>query len=220
LIAGYSCDEDENVRACVWKGGTPSDLGTFGGDDSIARGINNFGQVVGEADVESGDYHAFLWQDGKMQDLGTFGGESSKALGVNDHTQIIGGLVDLSGYWRPWIWEDGSITYLGSLGGGNASPKCINNLGQVVGGSSTAGYEWHAFLWENEVMFDLNDYIPDESGWILDTACAINDSGWIAGYGTLEGESRAFLLTPVPEPVSISWIVMPLLFLLVKRKCS
>ena len=35
------------------------DLGTFGGDHSVARGINNFGQVVGIPQDDGGGYRAF-----------------------------------------------------------------------------------------------------------------------------------------------------------------
>jgi hypothetical protein len=38
--------------------------------------------------------------------------------------------------------------------------------------------------------------IPTKTGWILQEGAGINDSGQIAGYGTLHGELHAFLLTP------------------------
>jgi probable HAF family extracellular repeat protein len=119
---------------------------------------------------------------------------------LNNKSQIIGGLVDSRGQWQPWIWEDGTITPLGNLGGDYATPEDINDLGQVVGGSSTAAGGWHAFLWEDSVMYDLNDHIAAGSGWVLERARAINDSGWIAGYGSLRGEQLGYLLVPVaPE---------------------
>ncbi len=45
-------------------------------------------------------------------------------------------------------------------------------------------------------MLDLNHLIPANSGWLLQFANAINDQGQIAGYGTLNGQTEAFLLTP------------------------
>ena len=47
------------------------DLGTLGGRNSNAGGINNSGQVVGFADISSRSGHAFLYSDGQMQDLGS-----------------------------------------------------------------------------------------------------------------------------------------------------
>jgi hypothetical protein len=45
-------------------------------------------------------------------------------------------------------------------------------------------------------MQDLNNLIPAGTGWVLQEGAAINDVGQIAGYGTLNRQSHAFLLTP------------------------
>jgi hypothetical protein len=45
-------------------------------------------------------------------------------------------------------------------------------------------------------MLDLNNLIAPASGWVLNTARAINKSGQIVGTGTVGGHSHAFLLTP------------------------
>ena len=75
------------------------DLGTFAGGDfsnpnSVARAINNCGQVVGEAYTSSGVYHAFLHSgSGSLNlatdDLGTLGGAYSWANGTNNEGQVV-----------------------------------------------------------------------------------------------------------------------------------
>jgi probable HAF family extracellular repeat protein len=45
-------------------------------------------------------------------------------------------------------------------------------------------------------MRDLNNLLPPNSGWELTQALGINDKGQIVGYGTHDGQIRAFLLTP------------------------
>ncbi len=45
-------------------------------------------------------------------------------------------------------------------------------------------------------MIDLNDQIPAGSGWVLQYAAAINDAGWIVGWGRFGGQTQAFLLVP------------------------
>ncbi len=46
-------------------------------------------------------------------------------------------------------------------------------------------------------MQDLNSLIPAGSGWALSVARDINDAGQIVGEGVINGQQRAFLLTPV-----------------------
>ena len=45
---------------------------------------------------------------------------------------------------------------------------------------------------------------------MLNEAHGINDSGQIAGYGTIGGQQHAFLLTltPTPEPASLSLLAL------------
>lgn len=46
-------------------------------------------------------------------------------------------------------------------------------------------------------MQNLNNLIPKDSGWQLVLPTAINNRGQITGQGTINGQSHAFLLTPV-----------------------
>ncbi len=71
----------------------------------------------------------------------------------------------------------------------------INDKGQVVGALQT-GQNSHAFVWANGQMQDLNNLIPSDSGWVLSEARAINNKGRIVGFGTINGQTRAFLLKP------------------------
>src|SRR5512135_2075362 len=68
-----------------------SDLGTLGGTNGMAYGINNLEQIVGAAQTAIGNYHAFMFDGGRMVDLGTLGGSNSWAYGVNDHGWMVGG---------------------------------------------------------------------------------------------------------------------------------
>jgi probable HAF family extracellular repeat protein len=75
----------------LFSDGSVLDLGSLGGDEGEAYGINASGQIVGWSDNEFGDPHAFLYFDGVMHDLGVLpGGLWSWAWDVNSHGHVIG----------------------------------------------------------------------------------------------------------------------------------
>ena len=54
----------------------------------------------------------------------------------------------------------------------------------------------------------MNSLISPSSGWTLEDATGINNSGQICAYGTNpSGQTDAFLLTPVPEPSTITLLL-------------
>jgi probable HAF family extracellular repeat protein len=97
---------------------------------------------------------------------------------------------------------DGTMHDLGVVAGFVSSfGYGINASAEIVGAASN-GVTSHAFLDYQGRMVDLNSLVGNLGGWTLESAVAINDSGSIVGYGTLNGgtANEAFLLTPVPEP--------------------
>ncbi len=168
-------------RAFLWQAEQMTDLGTLGGNWVIAFGINELGQVAGASFAANGELHAFLWQEGVMTDLGTLGGKTSVAqprlppsCNLQLHPAAFGG------------------TAVGTFSLANG----INNSGQIVGRSIAANGEDHAFVWFGGLMTDLNSVIPAASGWTLVEGASINGSGQIVGFGTINGQTHAFLLTP------------------------
>ena len=103
---------------------------------------------------------------------------------------------------------------LGSLGGDVTEPTGLNKLGQVVGVSETATGALHAFLTRSDGGSLLNlETLPDVSnaGWSSLIAAAINDAGQIAGTGFINGQRRAFFLSPIPEPGTYSLMILGVL---------
>jgi probable HAF family extracellular repeat protein len=94
----------------------------------------------------------------------------------------------------------GHMQDLGTLGGTNSVAYGINSRGQVVGDSTLiSGFHQphYAFLYSGGRMQDLNNLLVSNPGWILTTARGINDASQIAGGGAINGQTHAFLLTPV-----------------------
>jgi probable HAF family extracellular repeat protein len=215
-VVGYSTTGQVNsyneplYHAFLWtpskpngKTGKMTDLGTLGGDLSIAYGVNRSGEVVGYAYNATGSFLAFLYNQGQMSSLGTLGGDWSIAYAVNDAGQIVGQAYTSNNVGaHAFLWQNGTMIDLGTLTGGNyASALAINSTGQEVVGTSTvpsnSGYLiYHAFVYEPGSMTDLNNLIPAGSGWLLQSATGVNDAGEIVGYGTYQGQQSGFLLTP------------------------
>jgi probable HAF family extracellular repeat protein len=74
-IAGTSPPAGGFPHAVLWRDDEIVDLGTLGGTDSYAYGINRFDQIVGTSDTLpprfSLFFHAFLWERDRLSDLNT-----------------------------------------------------------------------------------------------------------------------------------------------------
>lgn len=70
-----------------------TDLGTLGGTNGSATGLNNAGQIIGLSNL-AGDQvpHPFLWNRGTLIDLNTktTGGNPETANALNDAEEIVG----------------------------------------------------------------------------------------------------------------------------------
>jgi probable HAF family extracellular repeat protein len=167
-----------------------TDLGTLGGTESFAYGINDGGQVVGAARTSSGSSQAFLWNNGQMRNLGTLGGNSSRANGINNKGQVVGWANTSSGSSHAVLWNSSGIQDLGTLGGFASMAYGINNRGQVVGQSDT-GRGSRAFWWHNGAMKDLAPL----NRRIITSAHGINNRGQAVGwFSNGMDDSQAILL--------------------------
>jgi probable HAF family extracellular repeat protein len=162
------------------------DLGTLGGSESAAFGINATGQVVGESETTDGSRHAVSWtRAGGIVDLKTLGGADSTATAVNERGQVIGYSTTSNQQTHAFVWtREGGMIDIGTLGGAASYPAAINAAGEVVGYSQTADGSQHPFTWTR-------------SGGIVDlgfegTATAVSPSGEVVG----EAGGRAFTWTP------------------------
>jgi probable HAF family extracellular repeat protein len=201
------------TRAVFWNGDKIHDLGTLGGDESLATGITNDGMVVGMSTVDNNPEpfasvlgpwqsatHPFIWSHGKMFDLGTLGGpDAFVGVGCVNQGLLVGGSFTSSVAdpdtglppLHPFAFENGKLRDLGTFGGNFGFAQCGNNRGQVIGQSSLPGDSaFHPFLWNHGVLRDLGTLGGDNG-----TPIWLNDAGDVVGEADLPGNqtSHAFL---------------------------
>jgi probable HAF family extracellular repeat protein len=152
-------------------------LGTLGGADSIAYAINASGQVVGQADLASGQSHAFLADGGTLQDLGTLGGDNSAARALNSSGTVVGWSNDSSDptHQVTFILDSTGLRPLGLEG----IAYGINDSGAAVG--QTASGQGFLIAGHDPVLFTN----PDGRS----RASAINASGVVAGWDETDHDS-------------------------------
>jgi probable HAF family extracellular repeat protein len=188
-----------------------------GATASEATAVNAGGDVVGSFDSPGQSKHAFLRHPGGAVAILTPPGgldTDVEARGVNASGQVVGATNLRSGSppFMAILWSEGTARDLGTLNPTvpGAAALGINHRGDVVG-SSSVGFRclggdlgpcntaWHAFLYSDGQMRDLNELIPPDSGWVLETATAINDAGQIVAAGRyLSTSIGGVLLTPSP----------------------
>jgi probable HAF family extracellular repeat protein len=187
--------------------GTLTDVGTLAGN-TIARGVNSSGKVVGHSlqRVEDGtlQLRAFHWDGGPMQDLGTLGGPSSAGRGINDSGQVVGfaRTSPTDNQQRAFVTEKDAqgnmrLAPLGTLPGYSSSEAwAINESGQIVGRSSNTISSGRAFLYGKDqdgavTMQNLGVLSPADT---YSEAWALNSSGQVVGEsGSDESHGQAFL---------------------------
>ncbi|MHB9026344.1 MAG: Ig-like domain-containing protein [Armatimonadota bacterium] len=171
------------------------DLGTLGGTFSRALGINDAGQVVGEAQTEIGSYRAFRWTAaGGLQDLDPLATGESLAAAINADGQVAGsGIPDSEFSFYAFRWTDGDgVQFLGALGGSWSNGYGINDTGQVAGQAMTEAGAYHAFRWTSGG--DMQDL--GALGGETSVAYGINSAGQVVGQAeTLGGDNLAFRWT-------------------------
>jgi len=187
----------QQVRAFMSENGLMRDIGTLGGNDSMAVLINEMGAVCGFSSIntEINDttslptIHPFLWINEQMRDLGSLGGTLATTGSfvdgpwgrvMNDQAHVAGTSLLAGDEDRgAFIWRHGQMTDLGSLGGNATDAYAISNNDQVVGRSRTTNTpgSHHPFLWENGQMTDLGVAATCTRG----TAHTINSRGEVGG---------------------------------------
>ena len=192
--------------AFLWQNGNVTDLGRLPGDGfSEGLAVNNLGQVVGTSQSQSngGLPDFWLWQNGQIRQIqvpaaSTF---SNATAAINNRGHAVVSFYVSPTSQHSYLDDAGQITDLGNLRNFQSTrAQSINDADQIVGVAvppDVTRQQLVAFLWQNGQIIDLNTQIPSNSGWSLWEATGVNNNGQICGSGFINGQTHAFLLTPV-----------------------
>lgn len=223
-VAGSSTRGDGSLRAVIGLGkDSYTDLGSLGGGNGIALGLNGNDVATGWSTLASGARQAFRSTANGMQDLGTLAGfSSSEGRGINESGDVTG-FAGSFGSARAFLAiGNAPPTLLGALPFGMSSEALgLNDRRVVVGQTDYAAGPSHAFVWDPVTarMYDLNDLISFSFGGLITSAAGINNAGQIVGTALIGGQFHAVLLTPdrtpflpigtpVPEPGSWALLLL------------
>lgn len=229
MIMSFGLPYSYQTRAFRWKDRQLQDLGTLGGPDAMALGVNENGQIFGNSYTSSNpspacgnsDFGfdalttgAFLWQNGEMTNLGSLGGTCTNATAINNRGQIIGySFLAGDAVFHPFLWERGKLVDLGAGGGRQGAAQHLNEAGDIVGWTSLAGNEnvIHATLWSRGQITDLGTFGPGQCSAPL----AINARKQVVGVVSSDCDFsddpsiRAFLWQPGGQMLDLNTLISP-----------
>jgi probable HAF family extracellular repeat protein len=196
-----------STHAFLYSGGALQDLGTLpDGTFSEGKGINDLGQVTGEADTSAGCsdtssfnplcVHAFVYTPAKgMKDIGAPAGfKLAYGVAINNAGQVTGYAYTASNIEHAFTYSPGTgMTDIGVPAGFISSEGlAINAAGQVTGNATTSSGKVHAFLYSNGQMTVLGSLPAGQSSW----GRGINSLGEIVGISDSSSGETAFLYRP------------------------
>ncbi len=168
----------------VWRRGEITTLPTLGGNNGVANGINNRGQIIGHTETARLDptcdppqvlnYQPVIWEKGYAHKLPTIPGDPDGFVNtINDKGQAGGDTVacNLSS-GHPVLWQNGKATAITGM-----EPVDINNRWEATGTGGDANGVQHAALWRNGVVTIL-ETLPDAAE---SHGNSINDKGQVTG---------------------------------------
>lgn len=194
-------------------------MGSLTGSSSsqcYGQDINSQANIAGYGQNAQNNYRSFRSNGASLIDMGGFPNPlifepplESFGQAINDNNTVAGYYKLSPSRFKAFVkTASGAYEDLGLLPGSNvlddsAQAWGINGSGEIVGSCEVGNANHRAFIYESVggvwQMNDLNNRIPAGSGWVLEHAMDISNTGYIVGYGKKNGQVRAFLLRPAVE---------------------
>lgn len=213
-VAAGSVDGGSLEQATWYTLSAATVITTTGPGGTVMRtafGVNDNGIICGNGiDPNDAARNVGMRYDlnlDQMTEVGALPGmNGALCFGISNAGHITGSSMLNQGSGMPFIWTSGggmaaiplpSGATSGSGRGVNSSGCCVGNAGGVF------AVPW---LYDGVQTYRVQDLIPAGSGWDLSmntssSALGISDNGVIVGTGVFNGNTRAYVMIPVPPCV-------------------
>lgn len=206
-MGGFSTVGLTSTKTAISSNGLPvitiTNLHTQGGSllggysGSYAAGINETGQVVGQAlRTNITAYVPFIAANGgTMTEINPLGGTAGgTARDINNVGQVVGGAYttgNAANHAYLYNTGNGTATDIGAQIAGSTTSEAfaVNDAGQVAGAYNTPSNAQRAFLYSGSSATDLGTLGGSQA-----KATSLNDAGQVVGWATTAGNAtHAFL---------------------------
>ncbi len=165
----------------------PIDLGHLGRTQTVAKGINDAGQVVGWSKDSAGRMQAFAWSNGTMIGLGFLpGGTTSVANAINNAGEITGEAYVSTTNYHAFLYASNLIADLGTWGGPYSVGNAINGKREIAGWSypppSITNFAFGPFLWRTNFFVGIRPFHNKQTAG----AWGLNSNGYLVGNTILD----------------------------------
>lgn len=183
-LSGIALGAPPRPRRAVSADGVSYPGSTF----TIAFGVNNSDQIVGQYGDATGNAHSFLFENGLYTNVDPPNARSSSAQGINDNGDIAGTYADFAGSTHGYLIHLGVFTAIDFPGAAATVVNRMNSSGDMVGtyGDSPQG-PFHGFVLHAGVYKSI-----DPPGSAHTEAWGINDLGQIVGFYSLATGSSVY----------------------------
>ena len=162
-------------NAFAFQGSSYVLLNVPGAIQSSGLGINTSGDIVGDYQDSSGNYHGFLYDGSRYTTIDYPGSVATYAWDINDSGLIVGTYSDSNSIYHGFLYDGKAFTAVTFPGADNTFAYSINSSGDLVGTYETNST--HGFLLTNGSYFTIDFPEAYETH-----AFGINKAGAIAGY--------------------------------------
>ncbi len=180
-IVGFCHDDRGQIETGFLrsKSGSLFQFTAPGSTSTVANGINDFGQIVGQSSGTSGTFSFIRSGDGtQYQNILPPTIEALvQAVAINNSLKVVGHYSDSTGQ-HAFLWENGQFTELRVPGAiGNSDVRQLNNNDQALMFATVDGIGSH-------YLYSAGNYlrINNPKGYTWQSVNALNDNGELSGF--------------------------------------